>query len=128
MSYRVVSRVACVLVLVLAGAAAVWGQARPTITFENRAGEEALVRLVGPTALFQPVPDGTARTVAVRGGRYEIFVRYGTPGGYRYSRGEAFSVRESAEAVEHIAITLHAVVNGNYETEPSDEAEFTRGR
>ena len=52
MTCRVVSRVARVLVLVFAGA-----------------GEEAWVRLVGPAALFEPVPDGTSRAVAVRGVR-----------------------------------------------------------
>ena len=129
MAFRHVSRLACVLVLVFVfgEVAAVLGQARPTITFQNRAGEDALVRLAGPTALLQEVPNGTARTVAVRGGRYQIFVRYGRPGKYRYTRGAPFDVQESTDAVEQVTITLHVVVNGNYGTSPSSEAEFNRG-
>jgi len=106
----------------------VLAQESPTITFENRSGEDALVRLVGPTSEMVPVADSASRTVAARGGTYRMYVRYGQPGHYRYTKGDSFSVYEGADGVDQISITLHKVVGGNYGTAPSSEAEFNGGK
>ena len=103
-------------------------QDRPTITFENRSGDDALVRLVGPSSVTVSVADSSSRTVEARGGTYRMYVRYGQPGKYRYTKGDSFSVYEGADGVDQISITLHKVVGGNYGTAPSNEAEFDGGK
>ena len=125
---RVIARVLVVLLACAASGMSVAAQARPTITFDNRSGADAVVRLAGPTAGMVEVPDAGTRTVTVRGGTYQIFVRYGQPGKYRYTRGAPFTVAESANGVEEVTITLHTVVNGNYGSSPSNEAEFSGGK
>jgi len=111
------------LIAVLA-AVPLLAQERPTITFDNRSGEDALVRLVGPSSGTVSVADSSSRTVEARGGTYRIFVRYGQPGKYRYTKGNSFTVYQGADGVDQISITLHKVVGGNYGTAPSNEAEF----
>ena len=103
-----------------------FARTRPTITFDNRSGENALVRLAGSTSGLVEVPDSSARTVEVSGGQYQIYVRYGQPGKYHYTKGDPFSVYEGRDGVDVITITLHKVTNGNYGTQPSDAAEFGR--
>jgi hypothetical protein len=101
---------------------------RSTLTFSNQSGQDALVRIAGPTAGVVEVPEGTRRTTAIEGGLYRIYVRYGSPGHYTYSRGNPFAVTENDREYEHVEITLHAVLNGNYGSRPSNEAEFKEGR
>lgn len=115
------------LVAVLA-AVPLLAQERPTITFENRSGDDALVRLVGPSSVTVSVADSSSRTVEAHGGAYRIYVRYGQPGKYRYTKGDSFTVYEGADGVDQISITLHKVVGGNYGTAPSNETEFDRGK
>lgn len=95
-----------------------------TITFDNQSGKPALVKLVGPTAATVAVPNGTKQTTNAAAGHYTIKVRYGTPGGYAYSKGDEFDVKQTATSESAITITLHPVVNGNYGTRPISEAEF----
>jgi hypothetical protein len=111
---------------VLACGVTAFARTRPTITFENRSGEQALVRLAGSTSGFVDVADASARTVEVSGGQYRIYVRYGEPGRYHYTKGDPFTVYEGRDGVDVITITLHKVANGNYGTQPSDAAEFGR--
>jgi hypothetical protein len=99
-------------------------QDRPTVTLENRSGDDALVRLVGPSSGTVSVADSATRTVEVHGGTYRMYVRYGLAGKYRYTKGDSFVVYEGPDAVDQISITLHKVVGGNYGTAPSNEAEF----
>lgn len=96
----------------------------PRLTFINQSGENCLVKVIGTTTAFVPVPDGTQRSVAVRGGRYYIITRYGDAGRYRYSRGEPFNVVESEYSVSDISITLHKVIGGNYVTHPDSGRDF----
>ena len=103
-------------------------QDRPTITLDNRSGEDALVKLVGPTSGTVSVADSTSRTVEARGGTYRMYVRYGLPGKYRYTKGNSFVVYEGADGVDRISITLHKVVGGNYGTASSNETEFNGGK
>jgi len=101
--------------------------ARSTITFENRSGEPALVKLVGPTAQTIEVPQGESRTINAAAGEYYILVRYGdNPGQYTYTRGEPFTVQESTIQYSVLTITLHKVIGGNYGTRPSSAEEFDK--
>jgi len=111
-----------VVFLIPAGAAG-----RATLTLDNRSGEDAVVRLAGPTSGHVNVPNGTSQTVEVAGGTYRLFVRYGKPGRFSYTKGEAFDIIDNGQQWEEVTITLHKVPNGNYNTSPSSEAEFNRG-
>ena len=95
-----------------------------TITFDNQSGQPALVKLGGPTMRDVEVLVGQKRTVTASGGRYHIKTRYGTPGKYRYTKGDEFVVKDSATSRSEITITLHKVVDGNYDTDPISESEF----
>jgi hypothetical protein len=96
-----------------------------TITFENQSGELALVRLIGKTQQVIEVPNGRSRTVNVSAGEYYILIRYGNePSKYAYSRGNPFTVTQTAERYSAITITLHTVIDGNYLTHPISEKEF----
>ena len=101
---------------------------RPSITFQNRSGDDAVVRLAGPTSTLVTVVDSTSRTVDLAGGTYRMFVRYGSAGKYRYTKGKSFTVYEGSDGVDRITITLHKVVGGNYSTSPSSAAEFAAAR
>lgn len=96
-----------------------------TITLVNGTGSPALVKIVGPTALTAEVPAGESRTVNVAAGEYYLLIRYGAkPDEYRYSRGDPFLVEETATSYSIITITLHAVADGNYDTESIPAEEF----
>jgi hypothetical protein len=102
-----------------------------SVVFDNKSGQAALVKLVGPTTQVVEVPDGQMQSVKAAGGKYYILVRYGDSlDGYRYTRGEPFDVneRETAIGIEYseITITLHPVINGNYSTAPSSKEEFEK--
>src|SRR5215210_3582922 len=68
---------------------------KSTITFINKSGVPALVKLVGPTKHSVEVGNGNSQTVRVAGGEYHMLVRYGTEGKYRYSKGDPFKVHET---------------------------------
>lgn len=96
-----------------------------TITFENESGEPAVVKLVGPSDQSVEVSQGESRTVNVAAGKYHILVRYGSKGDqYTYSKGDPFTVEQTATQYSAISITLHKVVDGNYATHPTSRAEF----
>lgn len=98
---------------------------KSTIEFINHSGQTALVKVLGPTRLKIEVPDGESRTVNVSGGWYFIKTRYGdAPSHYTYTRGEKFEVKETAQTLWSYYITLHPVVDGNYETFPISPEEF----
>ena len=99
-----------------------FGQNR--IVFDNQSGDRALVKLVGPTQTEVDVPNGAKVGTDASAGRYVIKVRYGTPGNYSYSKGDEFTVTETATARTETTITLHKVVAGNYDARPISEAEF----
>lgn len=96
-----------------------------TITFDNQSGDPALVKLLGPTGQTIEVPDKQRRTVKVSTGKYDLLVRYGSkPEQYRYSKGEPVTVTETDTTYSVLTITLHKVVDGNYETHPISAKEF----
>jgi len=100
---------------------------KPSVTFQNRSGQDALVKLIGPTPTSVEVLDGQSATVHLGGGEYYILVRYGRgPDNYRYSKGESFQVVEEARRYSRISITLHKVQDGNYSSRPVPKDEFER--
>jgi ABC-type Fe3+-hydroxamate transport system substrate-binding protein len=100
---------------------------RATVTFDNQSGEQALVKLIGPTGRVVLVPNRQKRTVTAVGGQYHILTRYGgSPDGYTYSKGDSFKVTQTAKQHSVITITLHKVVGGNYPSSPIDAAEFDK--
>ena len=96
------------------------------LTFMNRSGDLALVKLVGPSRRVVQVPDGQDRRVQIASGTYCIYVRYGEEGHYSYTKGESFVIREVAGGYIEARLTLHGVVNGNYAVEGSSRQEFER--
>jgi len=99
---------------------------RNNLTFINHSGDNALVKLTGPSREIVEIPNGISKTVNIGGGQYKIYVRYGTPGRFRYTKGESFQIAETSFSYTQATLTLHGVVNGNYHTEGSSEYEFSR--
>lgn len=95
-----------------------------TVTFDNQSGQPALVKLVGPTPREVEVPIGQKRTVTASSGQYHIKTRYGSPGKYRYTKGDEFVIKDSATNRSKITITLHKVVDGNYDSRPISAEDF----
>ena len=126
MHWHLVRLIVVLGALLLPGAAGAQ-TARATITFDNQSGDLALVKLIGPSGRRAEVPTGQKRTVKVVGGQYHIVTRYGTsPDSYRYSKGDPFTVTQTATQHSVITITLHKVVDGNYSTRPVSAEEFNR--
>ncbi len=96
-----------------------------TVTFDNRSGEHALVKLAGPSPQTVEVAQGSSATVNVAAGKYHLLVRYGTkPERYRYAKGDPFTVTETATQRSAVTITLYPVAHGNYATRPISRQEF----
>jgi len=100
---------------------------RATITYDNKSGQLALVKLIGPSRHTTEVPNHSKRTVRVVGGEYYILTRYGSkPDDYTYSKGDRFHVTQTGRRYSVITITLHKVVGGNYGTEDIKPEEFEK--
>jgi len=119
---------AILLVILAICVAAVNAKDKPnTITFDNLSGSPALVKLIGPTPQIIHATNGQKRTVNVAAGEYYILVRYGSsPERFRYSKGNTFSVRQTASQYSAISIALHRVVGGNYPSRESSSEEFNK--
>ncbi|MFC1462660.1 hypothetical protein ACFLQU_03550 [Verrucomicrobiota bacterium] len=100
------------------------GGADNTVTFDNQSGQPALVKLIGPTPREVDVPVGQRRTVTVAAGQYHIKTRYGTPGKYRYTKGDEFIIKSSAKSRSETSITLHKVAHGNYSSQTISAVDF----
>jgi tetratricopeptide (TPR) repeat protein len=99
-------------------------RAQNTVSFDNQSGEPALVKLIGPTSSDIEVPNGSKQALQASAGKYFIKVRYGSQGNYHYTKGQEFTVDETATTTSDITITLHKVVHGNYGSSPISEQEF----
>ena len=96
-----------------------------TITLDNQSGDFALVQLIGPTQHLVEIPHGQKQTVHVPAGEYELLARYSmNPNQYRYTKGNPFTVNQTASQSSAITITLHKAVGGNYPTYPISKDEF----
>jgi len=129
MNYRCTGLAAMVATMLFLPAAA-HAQYHSSVTFENGAGQTALVKLVGPSARTVSVPSGVShREVAVAPGRYYIVVRYGDrEGHYSYMKGDPFEIEEAGNQYSELSITLYAVANGNYGSSPARQADFDNPR
>jgi len=100
---------------------------KSTITFENRSGQLALVKIEGPVRQVVEVTNSESKTVNVSGGRYFIKIRYGdNPEAYTQRKGEEFDVEETTQTYSQNFITLHPVVGGTYKTFPISAEEFNK--
>ena len=111
--------------IVCALAVSAFGQNK--VVFDNKSGEPALVKLIGPTQTEVEVANGAKVGADAAAGRYIIKVRYGTPEKYYYAKGQEFEVAETATTRSETTITLHKVVSGNYDSMPISEKEFADG-
>lgn len=118
MSRSVVGIVAVVCVMVVSA----FGQNK--VVFGNQSGDPAFVKLIGPTKTEVEVPNGAKEGVDAAAGLYTIKVRYGAPGHYSYTKGDEFTVTETATARSETTITLHKVVDGNYDSHPITGTDF----
>lgn len=100
---------------------------RNLVIFDNQSGEHALVKVIGPSQKQVEMPTGMRGTVGVEPGLYYIKVRYGSPGKYRFIRGEAFDVEETPKARTKVTVTLHKVRDGNYRTHAISAEDFASG-
>jgi hypothetical protein len=99
--------------------------ARSTLTLDNQSGQSALVKLIGLAGRLVAVPNSEKRAVTIGAGKYYLLARYGSdPCRYTYSRGDPFTVEETATQYAVITITLHPVVGGNYHTRQTSAQEF----
>jgi hypothetical protein len=110
----------------LANSFPLWASEKNSLTFINQSGEDALVKLVGPSYRVVEVPNKGKQTVNIAGGEYRIYVRYGKGPRYRCAKGEMFKIEDSAYTYTRAQLTLHGVINGNYHTYGSSEDEFNR--
>lgn len=123
-SHRTLAMNRIILSLLILLAFITSASAQNTVSFDNQSSEAALVKLIGPTTKEIEVPDGTKQTLQASAGKYFIKVRYGVQGKYHYTKGQEFTVDETATTTSDITITLHKVVNGNYDSSPINEDEF----
>lgn len=87
---------------------------RHTITFDNQSGQNAVVKLIGPTSVVTRIALGQKKTVHAVEGEYYILVRYGNaPKEYVYTKGKPFVVNQLDNQYSIITITLHRVISGN---------------
>lgn len=123
---KAVGIIAIVLLLVLQIPVMGIAAEKNSLTLINHSGDNALVKLTGPSRRTVTIPNGSSRIVNIAGGQYLIYVRYGTPGRYRFTKGESFRIEETSFSYTQATLTLHGVQNGNYHTEASSENEFNR--
>lgn len=97
------------------------------IKFDNQSGQNAVVKLIGPTKLVVRVPKQRKKTVHVTAGDYYILVRYGDSGkDFTYAKSDPFAVTQSEEQVSIITFTLYRTKGGNFNTTPASQEEFER--
>jgi hypothetical protein len=126
--HRQLIRFLALIGALLLGAASCYAQSHQAeITFDNKSGQPALVKLIGPTRHSVQVPDGQERMVRAIGGQYYILTRYGSdPDHYAYAKGDPFTAMQTRTQYSIIRITLHQVVNGNYHTSPINASDFDK--
>ena len=87
------------------------------ITFINESGQNAHVKLIGPTRTALKIYLDQKRSVRVDAGEYYVLIRYGnSPKEYTYTKGDPFSVTQSGDQYSRISITLHRVISGSHTT------------
>ncbi|WP_447971834.1 hypothetical protein [Nitrospira sp. M1] len=112
---------------VFGGTSIVWSAQSPQnkITFENHSGQNAVVKLIGPTKVVVSLVRGQKRIVRVAEGDYHVLVRYGSgPKEYSYTKSASFSVDQPDNQVSIITFTLHRRSGGSFQSQPVSGDEF----
>ena len=98
-----------------------------TITLINSSGENAFVKVVGPTELQVQIPKNKNQILNVSAGKYYILVRYGTnTKNFTYIKGEPFKIEQNDKEYTAIEITLSKNFGGNYGSSLSTSDEFNQ--
>lgn len=97
------------------------------ITFDNQSGQNAVVKLIGPTKIVTKLARDQKRMVRATAGNYYVLVRYGnSPKEYSYSKSAPFSVTQPDNRVSIITFTLHRRSGGSFQSHPVSGDEFER--
>ncbi len=113
-------------VMIMAGGVSHAQAPSATITFDNRLGDPASIKLIGPVRQTVEVPVRQRITVTVPGGQYYVLVRQGSADGYDYAKGGAFVVTQTATRHSVITITLRDSFSGNYANHSTTADEFDK--
>ena len=114
-------------VLIVLGLPGYAQDSKSTLTFLNATGRDAFVKLAGPNRVFLDVPNGGSAKTTVRAGVYSFVVSLcDSKSPCVYAKGDSFAVEESLTEYSVIEITLHGVVNGNYQERPINRDEFEK--
>ncbi|GJL55044.1 MAG: hypothetical protein NPIRA02_21760 [Nitrospirales bacterium] len=116
-----------ILFCVFCGTSIVWSAQLPQnkITFENHSGQNAVVKLIGPTKVVVSLVRGQKRIVRVAEGDYHVLVRYGSgPKEYSYSKSAPFTVDQPDNQVSIITFTLHRRSGGSFQSKSVSGDEF----
>jgi hypothetical protein len=95
----------------------------PTLTIVNQAGDNATVKVVGPSTGQIGIASGGRQTVIVSGGSYELRIRYCGATGCRYTRTDSFTVTDTRDRVSRTMVTLHSST-GNLSEKPIAPSDF----
>ena len=112
---RVLSAIFLFVFLGLASTHAASTQTPHRITFINESGQNAHVKLIGPTRTAVKIYLDQKRFVWVEAGEYFVLARFGnSPKEYTYTKGNPFTVTQSGDQYSRISITLHRVISGSH--------------
>ena len=104
--------------------------AQPTpnkIIFDNQSGQNAVIKLIGPTNLVIKVPKQVKKTVHVVEGDYYILVRYGDSAKeFSYTKSDQFAVTQSGGQFSIITFTLFRTRGGDFNVMPASPEEFEK--
>ena len=112
----------------------IWGwvpapcEAQPApnkIIIDNQSGQNAVVKLVGPTKLVVKVPKQHKKSVRAAQGEYFILVRYGdSDKEFTYTKSDSFAVTQPEDRYSIITFTLYRTKGGDFNVTPASEEEF----
>ena len=95
------------------------------IIFDNQSGQNAVVRVIGPTKLVARVPKQRKKTVHVAAGDYYILVRYGdSEKDFTYTKSDPFAVTQPEGRYSIITFTLYRTKGGDFNVLPISPEEF----
>jgi hypothetical protein len=117
-------------VLGIVGWASLPCEAQPApnkIIFDNQSGQNAVVKVIGPTKLVVKVPKQRKKTVHVADGDYHILVRYGDSAkDYTYTKSDPFAVTPLGDQYSIITFTLYRTKGGDFNATSVPQEEFEK--
>ena len=95
------------------------------IIIDNQSGQNAVVKLVGPTKLVVKVPKQHKKSVRAAKGEYFILVRYGDSAKeFTYTKSDSFAVTQPEDQYSIITFTLYRTRGGDFNVTSASEEEF----